>query len=142
MFHQRGHHGERFSVFRPNGLLIHVYLSESPVNESFHEMEGKHTVSDHGAPRGRKGVRPGSPRGPFTTLLSLPQCHAAFSTIPSTLAWVDQSPVSQRVVVSLYRVLSTPVTASQVTKGTDQRNPEVRTRGWIYWRLMTPNLST
>jgi len=31
------------------------------------------------------------------TLLFLPQCHAAFSTIPSTLAWVDQSPVSQHV---------------------------------------------
>jgi hypothetical protein len=31
----------------------------------------------------------------LTTLLSLPQCHAAFSAIPSTLAWVDQSPISQ-----------------------------------------------
>jgi len=30
-------------------------------------------------------------------LLSPLQCHAAFSTIPSTLAWVDQSPVSQHV---------------------------------------------
>jgi hypothetical protein len=30
------------------------------------------------------GVRPGSPRGSFTTPQSLPQCHAAFSTIPST----------------------------------------------------------
>ena len=43
------------------------------------------------------GVRPGSPRGSLTTLLSLPQCHAALGTIPSTLAWVDQSPVRQRV---------------------------------------------
>jgi hypothetical protein len=43
------------------------------------------------------GVRLGSPRGSLTTLLSLPHCHAAISTIPSTLAWVDQSPVSQRV---------------------------------------------
>jgi hypothetical protein len=43
------------------------------------------------------GVRPGSPRESFTILHSLLQCHAAFSTIPSTLAWVDQSPVSQRV---------------------------------------------
>ena len=31
------------------------------------------------------------------TLLSLPQCHAGFGTIPSTLPWVDQSPVSQCV---------------------------------------------
>ena len=43
------------------------------------------------------GVWPGPPRELFTTLLSLPQCHAAFSTIPSTLAWVDQCPVSQCV---------------------------------------------
>jgi hypothetical protein len=28
----------------------------------------------------------------------LPQCHAAFSTIPSTMAWVDQSPISQYVL--------------------------------------------
>jgi hypothetical protein len=43
-------------------------------------------------------VQPGSPRGLLTMLLSLPQCHAAFSTIFSTLAWIDQSPVSQRVL--------------------------------------------
>jgi hypothetical protein len=34
----------------------------------------------------------------FTTLQFLLKCHAIFSTIPSTLAWVDQSPVSQRVL--------------------------------------------
>jgi len=33
-------------------------------------------------------------KGSLTTLLSLLQCHAAFGTIPSTLAWVDQSPFS------------------------------------------------
>jgi len=33
----------------------------------------------------------------FMTLLLLSQCHAAFSTIPSPLVWVDQSPVSQCV---------------------------------------------
>ena len=42
-------------------------------------------------------VRPGTPRGSFSTLLLLPQCHALFSTIPSTLPWVDQNPVSQQV---------------------------------------------
>jgi len=26
-----------------------------------------------------------------------PECHAASSMIPSTLAWVDQSPIRQRV---------------------------------------------
>jgi len=37
------------------------------------------------------------PQGDRMTLQSLPECHAAFSTIPSTLAWVDQSPVSQHM---------------------------------------------
>ena len=44
------------------------------------------------------GVRPGSRRGLLMTLLSLPQCHAALSTIPSTLAWVDQGAISQRLL--------------------------------------------
>jgi hypothetical protein len=39
------------------------------------------------------GVLPGAPKGPFVTLLSPPQCHAAFGTMPHTLASVDQSPV-------------------------------------------------
>jgi len=43
------------------------------------------------------GVQHSSPRGLLMTLLSSHQCHAAFSTIPCTLAWVDQSPVSQHV---------------------------------------------
>jgi hypothetical protein len=43
------------------------------------------------------GVRHGSTRGSLTTLLFLPQCHAALGTIPSTLAWVGQSPISQHV---------------------------------------------
>jgi hypothetical protein len=64
------------------------------------------------------GVRPGFPRGLLATLLSLLQCHAALGMIPSTLAWVDQSPVSQHVIITFNRVmLSTPVTASHVTQG-------------------------
>ena len=43
------------------------------------------------------GGRPGSPRGWLTTLLFLSQYHAALGAIPSTLVWVEQSPVSQRV---------------------------------------------
>jgi hypothetical protein len=43
------------------------------------------------------GVWTGSPRGSLMTQLSLPHCHAALGTIPSTLVWVDQSPVSQCV---------------------------------------------
>jgi len=44
------------------------------------------------------GVWPDTPRGSLMTLLSLPHCQAALCKIPSTLAWVDQSPVSQRVL--------------------------------------------
>ena len=55
----------------------------------------------HAAPRRRKAyIQWGAawfPKGIVTRLLSLPQCHAAFGTIPSTLAWVDQSPLSQHV---------------------------------------------
>ena len=40
---------------------------------------------------------PGSARGSLMTLQSLPQCHAALSTIPSTLVCVDQSPIGQHV---------------------------------------------
>jgi hypothetical protein len=65
------------------------------------------------------GVQPGSPRGWFTTLLSLPQCHSAFGTIPSTLVWVDQSQVSWRVVLTLYRVFPPNFTTSHMTQGTD-----------------------
>jgi hypothetical protein len=70
----------------------------------------------------------GSPKGLFTTVLSLPQCHAAFSTLPSTLAWVDLSLISQRVTVTLNRVTPAHVTASHMTRGTNPRNPEVQTR--------------
>jgi len=68
------------------------------------------------------GVWPGSPRGSLMTLLSLPQCHAALSTIPSTLAWVDHSPVSQHVVATPIRVYP-------------PQYPKVWTRGWNYGRL-------
>jgi len=47
-------------------------------------------VTVHGAAREWKvfiqWVQPGAPKGLFRTLLLLPQCHAAFITIPSTLA--------------------------------------------------------
>jgi hypothetical protein len=38
-------------------------------------------------------VLPGAPKGSFVTLLSPPQCHAAFGTMSHTFAVVDQSPV-------------------------------------------------
>ena len=99
---QQGPYGQRSFISRANGLFIHLYLSQSPIRSS--PMKNRENIwspsmEPHvdGRPTYNE-VRPGSPRGPLMTLRSLPQCHAAFSTIPSTLAWVDQSPVSQHVL--------------------------------------------
>ena len=86
--------GERTS------LINHIH-QQFPVKELSHE-NGYNIRSQPTEPHadGRpthNGVRPGSPRGSLTTLLSVPQCHTALSMIPSTLAWVDQRPVSQPV---------------------------------------------
>ena len=70
------------------GALLHIRKHiRSPCSEP--HADGRPTYN---------GVRPGSPRGSLTTLLSLTQCHAALGTIPSTLAWVDQRHVSQCVL--------------------------------------------
>jgi len=83
------------------------------------------------------GVRPGSPWGSLMTLF-LPQCHAAFSMIPSTLAWVDQSPISQHVSGNPHQViLSTTVTASLVTQGRAEYKSTIHRgtdKGWICGR--------
>jgi len=85
-------------------LFIHLfmYVCQSPQKGSLLQM-GKNITSLSTEPHadGRptyNGVWPGSPRGSLTTLLSLPQCHTALSTIPSILAWVDHNPISQRVL--------------------------------------------
>ena len=91
------HHQSHWSTFHSfnhvcrsphKGALLHTYGE-------------KHKVTVHRAPRRRKAcIQWGVawfPKGIVMTLLSLPQCHAAFGTIPSTLAWVDQSPISQHV---------------------------------------------
>ena len=89
-------HQSHWSVY----AFIHVCLPESPKRSR--PTYGKNIRSPsteshaHGKPT-YNGVWPGSPRGSLVTLLSLSQCHAAFGTISSALAWVDQSPVSQRV---------------------------------------------
>jgi hypothetical protein len=80
--------------------LIHSFMYQSPQLRSPPTKWGKNIWSLSKEPRADgkptyNGVRPGSPRGLFATLLLLPQCHAAFSTIPSTLVWADQSPASQ-----------------------------------------------
>jgi hypothetical protein len=72
------------------------------------------------------GVQLSSPRGSLTTKWKVlcwrlhgtgvvPQCHEAFGTIPSTLAWVDQSPVSSSNPQQ--GIPSTPATASHMTQG-------------------------
>ena len=85
-------------------LFIHsfIYVCWSPQKGAFLHM-GKNIRSPSMEPHtdGRptyNGVRPGSPKELLMTLLSLPKCHAAFGTIPSTMAWVDRRPVSQHVL--------------------------------------------
>ena len=84
MFHQQGPHGDRRSVSRANGLFIQLYLSESPKKPSHENGEVIRSPSTEPHADGMptySGVRLGSPRGQFSTLLSLTQCHAAFGTI-------------------------------------------------------------
>ena len=81
---QQGPYGERCSVSRDTGLSIHLYLSESPLKKLSHEMEGKHSHHPR-TPTWTEGLHTiqwGATwfhKGLLTTLLSLPQCHAAFS---------------------------------------------------------------
>jgi len=113
-----------------------IYTCQSPQLRSSPKKKGEKTYGHR--PRRPTQTEPaynwvwhGSQKGLFTTLPSLPQCHGAFSTIPSTLAWVAQSPLSQCVIVTLKRVSPPCVTASHVTQGTNPYNPELQTRGWI-----------
>ena len=90
---QQGPCGERNFISRDNGLFIHLYLSESP-RRSPPMKNGENIWSPSMEPHVDRrhtynGMLPGYPRGSFMALQSLPQCHAACNTIPSTLAWVD-----------------------------------------------------
>jgi len=76
--------------------FIHAFISVGVPNKEPSHEKRKNIWSPSMEPHvdGRptySWVRPGSPTGSFKTLQSLPQCHA---TIPCTLAWVDQSPIS------------------------------------------------
>jgi len=82
--------------------FIHLFISvRVPTKQpSYEKRENIRSPSMEPHADGRPTYNmelPGSTRGLFTTLLSLPQCHAAYITISSTLAWVHQSPVSQRM---------------------------------------------
>ena len=71
------------------GALLHTYRKKIRSPSTVPHADRRPTYD---------AVWPASPGGSIMTLLSLPQCHAAFGTIPSTLAWVDQNPVSQYVL--------------------------------------------
>jgi hypothetical protein len=76
MYPQQSPYRGGCSVSRANGLFFHLYLLESPVKEFSHEM-GEDIRSPSMEPHadGRvtyNGVWPGSPRGTFMTLPSLP----------------------------------------------------------------------
>jgi hypothetical protein len=92
-----------YSATVATGLFIRsfTYVCRSPQKRSPPTNGEKHNVTipqPHADGRATcSRLQPGSPRGSLMTLLSLPCCRASFGTIPSTLAWVDWSPVSQRV---------------------------------------------
>jgi hypothetical protein len=86
MFPQWGPYGERCSISRAM-VYSSIYISQSPhlSKEPSHEMGGKIqwlSMEPHADGRfTNNAVRPGSPRGSFTTFLSLPQCHWALSRV-------------------------------------------------------------
>jgi len=106
--------------------FIHVYLLQSPKRST--STYGEKTSSPSTEPHadGRptnKWVWPGSLRGSLSSLLSLPQCHAAVSTIHSTLARIDQSSVGGRVPYNPHHgIPSTTVTVSHVTQDRIQQS--------------------
>jgi len=135
---------ERGAPFLEPMVYSFIYICQSPQLRSCPRKlaENIRSLSLEPHKDGRpthNGVWPGSPRQLFMTLLLLPQCHAAFSMILSTLVCVDRAPLASVCHSnSLQGVPTTPVTVSHVTQGTNPHNPEVWTRGWIYGRHSFP----
>jgi hypothetical protein len=80
--------------------FIHSFTSLGvPSLGTLPQKKGKTNTHRRRSPTRTEGleVRSHFPRGSFMTLLLLPRCHSAFGTIPSALAWIDQSLVSQHV---------------------------------------------
>ena len=115
-FPQQGPYGEGYSVSGANDLFIQLCLNpqvRSPPTkvgktyghcpQSPMQTEGLHTMGCGLVPQGDR----------FMTLVSPPQCHAAFSTVPSTLAWVASVCRSN----PQQGISSTSVTTSHVTQG-------------------------
>ena len=77
-------------------VYLFMYVCQSPPKKEPSYKMGKNIMSLSTEPHAAEsstynGVLSGSPRGLLTILLSLPRCHAALITIPSTLPWVDHS---------------------------------------------------
>jgi hypothetical protein len=140
MFPQRGPCGEICSVYRANGLFIHLYLSETPVKKPSHEREGKHTVAVHGAQSGWKAyIQWGAAwfhKGiVYDIAITTPvACKPSAGYLPP---WLGKTrSLLARVCLSnpLHSIPSTPVTTYQVTQATYPRDSEVWSRGWVYGR--------
>jgi hypothetical protein len=99
MIPQREPCGQSFLVSEPM-LCSLIHISQSPQLRSSPTKQGGNIWSPSTEPHvdGSStyiGVGPGFPRRSYTTMLLLPECHEAFSTI-TTLAWVHENPVNQR----------------------------------------------
>jgi hypothetical protein len=92
------------------GPLVYPFLSAKVPIKGALQNGDKHKVIVQGAPCKQKTyIQWGAawfPRGSLMTFLSVPQCYMALGMVPSTLAWVDQSPVSQCVIAIPNRVHS------------------------------------
>jgi hypothetical protein len=93
---------EREALFPEPMVYSFIKSVRVPIKEPSHEKQENICFSSTEPHMDKRltnnGVRPGFPRGSFTTLQSVPQYHTTFSTITSTLALVDQNPISQRVL--------------------------------------------
>jgi hypothetical protein len=85
------------STFFCRFLVVHI--SPTRTGELKSSPAEPHTGGRHTYDR----VLPGAPKGSFVTLLSPPQCHADFDTMPHTLASVDQSHVCRPRTLPLPR---------------------------------------
>ena len=98
-----------------------IYIRQRPQLRSPSTKIGN-TVTVHGAQRRRKAhIQWGAarfPKGIVCDTAVTTQCHAAFSTTPSTLAWVDKASSASVCRSNLHQGSpSTPLTTSHVTQG-------------------------
>ena len=121
-----------------------IRICQSPAKDLSYETGGTHAVTVHGAPRGRKAyiqwdtawVLKGISYG--TAITTPLPCTLRQDTFHLGLGRPEPR-YPAYVVVTLFRLSpSTPVTATlpRVPRYGSPRNPEVRTRGWIYRRQL------